>query len=86
MKKIFLVQYSNTNVVFENRIKEFKTYAKIFNNSWLIATNNTPKQIYEIITFGFENQTIIIVEIQENNIYGRMNPQIWEWIRKAKTS
>jgi hypothetical protein len=83
MKKTYLIQYSASNTLqIEARIKSVSTaWLKYLGENFLIETTKTPKEIYAEISLGFEDNSIMIVEINAKQYYGRMDPKVWEWLK-----
>jgi hypothetical protein len=50
----------------------------------MIVSELSAKEIYEKLTEGNENKSILIIEIDTKNYYGRMNTKIWEFLKKHK--
>ena len=82
MEKTYLIQYKKPiDSQTENRIKSaFGTWLSYFGQNFIVATELTPKQIYEAVDLG-EEASIFIVELNTANYYGRMNTKVWDWLK-----
>lgn len=84
--KIYLIQYSEyDNSIFENRVKSLGDWVKYFSHNWIVASDLTAKEIYQKITDGYDNKSLLIIEIKSSNYYGRMNTSVWDFIKKHKS-
>lgn len=85
MKKVYLIQYNiSDNSIFENRVKSLGKWVKYFSDNWLIISELQSKEIYEKITEGYENKSILVIELSTSNYYGRMNTKVWEFLKAHK--
>ncbi len=86
MKKIYLLQYKKpTDAMIENRIKSISaTWIKYFDDNYIVETEKSSKEIYELLKVGFEDTSLFIIELNKTNYYGRMNTKVWDWL-KART-
>ena len=87
MKKQYLIQYKITaDEVIANRIKSItSSWIKFFDNSWLIESTLTAKEIYEKISLSSDEFSVIIIEINKGSYYGRMNTKIWDWLKQKRS-
>ena len=86
MKKVYLVQYNTTDSsILETRLKSFGDWVKYFSDNWIIASESSAKEIYDKLTEGNENKSILIIELDTKNYYGRMNTKIWDFLKKHKS-
>lgn len=85
MKKVYLIQYKTAdNQIFESKIKLFDERVSYFTDNWIVSSELSAKEIYEKITEGNENKSIIVIEISTENFYGRMDPKIWNFLKAHK--
>lgn len=85
MKKVYLIQYKTAdNQIFESKIKLFDERVSYFTDNWMVSSEMSAKEIYEKITEGNENKSIIVIEISTENFYGRMDPKIWNFLKAHK--
>jgi hypothetical protein len=86
MQKIYLIQYKVPNEIsMESRIKSVATnWFKYFENNWLIVSTLSSKELYEKISIGFDENSILIIEVNAKNYYGRMNTKVWDWLKQRK--
>jgi hypothetical protein len=85
MKKVYLIQYHNVdNQLFENKVKSLGEWVKYFSDNWIVSSELSAQEIYDKITEGFENKSIIIIEMSTENYYGRMDPKIWNFLKMNK--
>ena len=86
MKKIYLIQYKKgTDLAFENRIKSVSgNWIKYFDDNFIIESELKPSEIYDKLKIGFEEASILIIEVSRTNYYGRMNTSLWDWLKQKK--
>lgn len=85
MKKVYLIQYNSVdNQLFENKVKSLGEWVKYFSDNWIVSSELSAQEIYDKITEGFENKSIIIIEMSTENYYGRMDPKIWNFLKMNK--
>lgn len=86
MKKIYLIQYKKgTDVMFENRIKSISNnWIKYFDDNFIVESELKPSEIYDKLKIGFEETSILVIEISRSNYYGRMNTSLWDWLKQKK--
>lgn len=85
MKKVYLIQYSiSDNSIFESRVKSLGDWVKYFSDNWIVSSELSSKQIYEKITEGYENTSILVIELHTSNYYGRMNTKVWDFFKASK--
>lgn len=83
--KIYLIQYmSSDNLIFEPKLKQLGDWVKYFDDNFFVASEMTAQKIYEYLTEGHDNKSILIIEVSTNNYYGRMNTKVWEILKKHK--
>ena len=82
MKKTYLIQYSAPNATqMEERIKSVGTaWLKYLGDNFLIESTKTAKEIYTEISVGFEDDHIMIIEVNAKQYYGRMHTKVWDWL------
>lgn len=85
MKKIYLIQVGvSISGVLDNRIKSLGTWIKYFDNNWIIESKLSSKEIYTLLSNGYENDNIFIIELSKTNYWGRMNTKVWEYFKERK--
>lgn len=85
MKKLYLIQYRNHNVSLEEKIKSLGSWIKYFSDNWIVESELSSKDIYEKLSFENDKNSLLIIELKEGgNFYGRMNPKVWEFLKKRK--
>jgi hypothetical protein len=85
MKKVYLIQYSLDNSeAFESRLKKLGSWVKYFSDNWIIESELSAEEIYKKLSAGYEEQNILIMEIDSNNYYGRMNTKLWEYLKPRR--
>lgn len=83
--KTYLIQYRDEDrSIFENRVKSIGDWVKYFSDNWIVASNLSPKEIYDKITDGYENKSILIIEISNTSYYGRMNTNVWDFLKASR--
>lgn len=85
MKKIYLIQTKiSDNQAFDARIKSFGSWIKYLDNNWMIETTLSAKEVYDKLSVGFENDIMFIVELGKTNYWGRMNSNVWDYLKERK--
>jgi hypothetical protein len=85
MKKVYLIQYNiSDNLIFESRVKSLGDWVKYFSDNWLVASELSALEISEKLTEGYENKSILVIELSTSNYYGRMNTKVWEFLKTHK--
>jgi hypothetical protein len=83
MKKLYLIQYRNHNVSLEEKIKSLGSWIKYFSDNWIVESELSSKDIYGKLSFENDKNSLLIIELKEgSNFYGRMNPKVWEYLKK----
>ncbi len=84
--KIYLIQYTSSDkLIFEPRIKQLGDWVKYFDDNYFVTSNLSANEIYKYLTDGFENKSIIIIQVNTSNYYGRMNTKVWDILKKHKS-
>jgi hypothetical protein len=84
MNRIYLIQHRAIDrIFFENRIKSIGNWIKYFEDSWIVETTMTAQQIYDYLSVGQE-KTAFIIELSKTNYWGRMNNNLWEYLKTKK--
>lgn len=88
MGQFYLITYSDSieNVqILKDRIRQFGDYINFLDNNWLIYTQDGVQDIYRKVSNGiFENDLILVMAINENVYWGRLNKAVWEWLKKKR--
>jgi len=86
MNKIYLVQCNHVDApFFGSRVQTLGDWIKYFENSWIVETNLSAKQVYEQLTVGDSTtKNIFIIELNKTNYWGIMNNSLWEYLKKKK--
>jgi hypothetical protein len=82
MKKLYLIQYRNHSVSIEEKIKSLGSWIKYFSDNWIVESELSSKDIYEKLSFENDKNSLLIIELKGDNFYGRMNPKVWEYLKK----
>lgn len=89
MGKFYYITYSESIVngqIIKDRIKQYDDYINFLDCNWFIYTDDEVKDVYEKISKGeFENDLILVLEIEFSQYWGRMNKILWEWIKKERS-
>lgn len=87
MKKTYLIQSNQSNsLAFESSVKSLGAWFKYFYNNWLVESELSAKDIYRILTTEHKDISILIIEINTVNYFGRMDSKLWEYINDRKKS
>lgn len=84
MKRKILIIYDPhiKDKILIDRIKSLGRNFSFWENHWLIDTDHSCKEIYNIITKdNFESSSILITEIKDKEYWGRMQKSLWEWFK-----
>ena len=69
----------------KDRIKQFNDYNNFLDCSWFIYTEDSAQSIYQKLSKGeFENDKILVMKVEFSNYWGRMQKELWEWIKKER--
>ncbi|MEZ4809617.1 MAG: hypothetical protein R2819_04595 [Allomuricauda sp.] len=83
MKKTYLIQTSiKNNEVFNNRIKSLGPWMRYFSDNWLVQSSLSAQDIYNLLSIGNEKESIFIIELNKSNYWGRMNTEVWDYLKK----
>lgn len=83
--KVYLVQFTNPDkIIFEPRIKQLGEWVKYFDDNYFVASQLNAVQVFEYLTDGYENKSLIIIEVSTTNYYGLMNTKVWDILKKNK--
>lgn len=85
-KKILHIAYSKSledSEILKDRIKKLgSSYYNYLPCNWLIETDKTAQEAHtEITTDGFEESSILVLRINSDDYWGRMNTSLWEWFK-----
>lgn len=85
MKKIFLIQYNTKDDSGINeKIKALGSWMSYFTGFWLVESEKSAKEIYDIISIENSETRMLVLEITINDYWGWMPKDAWEWIKKRK--
>ena len=62
---------------------------RFWNNHWLLASNHSAEEIYNILAAdAYSNVSIYVQEINLNmgSFWGRMNKALWDWVKSNMPS
>jgi hypothetical protein len=83
--KVYLVQFNTTDkIIFEPRIKKLGEWVKYYDDNYLVTSDLNANEIYRNITDGYENKSILVIQVSTLNYYGRMNTKVWDILKKNK--
>lgn len=88
MANLYVVQASSeiSSQVLE-RIKGIGDFIGTFGDNYLLSTDKSAKNIYEILTAGVEQPfSIFITKIDSKDYWGHGKKSLWDWIKKNKES
>lgn len=88
MGTFFLITFSesieNAQLI-KDRIKQYGDCINFLDNNWLIYTNDNVQDIYNKISNGeFENDLILVMAVNTNTYWGRLNKAVWAWLKKDR--
>lgn len=88
MGKYFFITYSE-NIenaqLMKDRIKQYEDYFNFLDNNWFIYSNDKAQDIYNKLSKGeFENDLILVMAVDLRNYWGRLNKDVWEWLKKER--
>lgn len=89
MKKYYYITYSESienEQIIKDRIKQYDDYINFLDHNWFIYTDDEAKDVYQKISKGeFENNLILVLQVNFAQYWGRMNKTLWEWIKKERS-
>jgi len=69
----------------KDRIKQFSDYNNFLDCNWFVYTEDSAQSIYKKLSKGeFENDKILVMKVDFSNYWGRMQKDLWEWIKKER--
>lgn len=84
MPNLYYVQVkSKFEEISKERMEPIGEFINIFDSTYLLYTDKSAKEIYEIISIDNES-SIFVVKCNINEYYGRANKKVWEWIAEKK--
>lgn len=84
--KVYLIQFTVADkIIFEPRIKKLGEWVKYFDDNYLVSSDLNANEIHKQLTEGYENKSILVIQVSASNYYGRMNTKVWEILKKNKT-
>lgn len=66
-----------------NALQMSPGFCKYFQSVWLIATHETPDELWKRIEASVPKQDYLLV-IEMSNYYGYLPKEAWEWVESAK--
>jgi hypothetical protein len=80
--KTYSIQYKSlvNPTAFKLRIEKFEKHIQIFDNTYVIETDLKAKEIWEYVSVGNEECTILVFELSKSSYYGRMPTNFWDWL------
>lgn len=88
MGQYYYITYPSTlenGHLMKDRIKQFSDYINFMDCNWFIYTDEDIQSVYGKLTKGeFENEKILILKIDFSNYWGRMQKELWEWMKKER--
>ena len=82
MKKIYLIQFKNSDAfVFESKVKTLGIWVKYFDDTWIVESSLTAKEIYDKLSVGNSDKSIFIIQLDLSNYWGRMNSKLWDYLK-----
>ncbi|KYH03922.1 hypothetical protein A1704_19315 [Chryseobacterium cucumeris] len=85
MKKVYLIQYNaSDSIYFESRVKNLGDWVKYFSDNYIIVSELDATQIYDQLTEEDDTKSILIIQLDTKNYYGRMNTKVWDFLKKHK--
>lgn len=88
MGQFFYITYSESienGQIIKDRIKQYEDYINFLDCNWFVYTEDGVQDIYSKISKGeFENDLILVMQVEFSNYWGRMNKTLWEWIKKER--
>lgn len=83
--KTFLIQYNiKDDSQIKERIKTLGPWMSYFDGFWLVDSDKTSKEIFDIISQGIPSDYFLILEINIKDYWGWMPPEAWTWLLKRK--
>ena len=82
MKSIYLISFNEKvqGEVISNKIKALGSWLSYFDNQWLVETEKTEKEIYQLLQTKGSEFRILIMKIDILNSWGWMPKDAWVWL------
>jgi hypothetical protein len=85
--KTFLIQYTiSDDSKIKEKIKALGSWMSYFKGFWLVETDKTAEEIYDILSNEIPETRILVLEINIRDYWGWMPKDAWEWIKKRKNN
>ncbi|WP_271407393.1 hypothetical protein [Tenacibaculum soleae] len=85
MKKAYLIQYNIADSeAFETRLKKIGPWVKYFSDNWIVESELNAEELYKKLYVGYEDKSILVIQIDSNNYYGRMNTKLWDYLKPRR--
>lgn len=83
MKRLYIIQFDikNNEKIIE-RIKSLGSWMKYFPQSIIISSDLGPKEIYDRLSVDYENERILVFELNKTQYYGRLPTEAWDWLKE----
>lgn len=91
MKKVYIVTYafkgqSSDYQGLYDAIKSLGNWWHYIDNTWLISTDKTAKEIWEILKPHVDDDVNLLVAEMGRDRQGWLPKKAWDWIKKYTTS
>jgi hypothetical protein len=82
MSKILIVSYGSPKPLITETIEKFPNKRKVFENFYLIATDDTPADFYARLELILNKNTdrVFISELSKGGYQGWLSLTIWDWV------
>ena len=88
MGQFYYITFSSSlenGQLIRDRIKQFDDYINFLDCNWFIYSNESAQAIYSKISKGeFENDRILVMKVDFSNYLGRMQKDLWLWMKKDR--
>ncbi len=65
------------------QLKNSPGWAHYLGSTWLISTNEQPKDLYERLSAHLDRSDYILIAPFSGNYYGVLPKEAWEWIKQS---
>lgn len=69
---------------FEPKIQLLTDWVKYFECNYLVASTLNALELYEYLTVENPQKSLLVIQVNTENYYGRLNAKVWDMLTKHK--
>ena len=69
---------------FEPKIQLLNDWVKYFDSNYFVASTLNALELYEYLTEENPQKSLLVIEVNTENYYGRLNAKVWDMLTKYK--